>query len=344
MAVFQRRAGREVEYCHGRLHGSDFWYFPDGQVHQEAHFEDGELRGSLKQWRPDGALEFEGEVRNGLAHGRLAWHFPDGITEAWCEQGELQGPFRDWYANGQLAEDRAFAHGELDGVYSAWYEDGTLECTGVYVAGEAHGLWTWWHPNGERWIRGEYQWGAAQGPLTEWADDGTLRQTSEFAAGYELGPGRHPFEPADPDAPPRRSRWLFRGLAILLLLAVVRDPYFVVPLALLLMTIGIHELGHLLAAKLVGIPIRRFRVGLGPILGRRLHRGTIYEWSLLPVLGFVAEYSMRASEWHYARQVLALVAEESPSRSIRRSIPPSRARAAPTWLARLGGLYFCWAA
>src|SRR5689334_2669817 len=51
--------------------------------------------------------------------------------------------------------------------------------------------------------------------------------------------------------------------------------------------IFIHELGHLLAARLVGIPIARFSLGFGPVLWRVKRGATEYCWSLIPLGGYV---------------------------------------------------------
>jgi regulator of sigma E protease len=51
--------------------------------------------------------------------------------------------------------------------------------------------------------------------------------------------------------------------------------------------IAIHEYGHLLAAKLCGIPVRRFSIGFGPkLFGFKLGE-TSYWCSLIPLGGYV---------------------------------------------------------
>jgi len=51
--------------------------------------------------------------------------------------------------------------------------------------------------------------------------------------------------------------------------------------------IAIHEYGHLLAAKLCGIPVRRFSIGFGPkLFGFKLAE-TSYWFSLIPLGGYV---------------------------------------------------------
>lgn len=49
----------------------------------------------------------------------------------------------------------------------------------------------------------------------------------------------------------------------------------------------VHELGHLIAAKLSGIPIERFSVGFGPKLWSFKKGRTEYRISLFPVAGYV---------------------------------------------------------
>ena len=51
--------------------------------------------------------------------------------------------------------------------------------------------------------------------------------------------------------------------------------------------IAIHEYGHLLAAKLCGIPVKRFSIGFGPKLFGFKLRETSYWFSMIPVGGYV---------------------------------------------------------
>src|SRR6185295_14451137 len=58
-------------------------------------------------------------------------------------------------------------------------------------------------------------------------------------------------------------------------------------LILLGLLILIHEAGHLLAARLVGIPVAEFAVGFGPRVWWRRQGQTIYSLRALPLGGFV---------------------------------------------------------
>ena len=51
--------------------------------------------------------------------------------------------------------------------------------------------------------------------------------------------------------------------------------------------IFVHELGHLLAARAVGIPVARFSLGFGPVVWSRRRGGVEYCLSAVPLGGYV---------------------------------------------------------
>jgi regulator of sigma E protease len=61
----------------------------------------------------------------------------------------------------------------------------------------------------------------------------------------------------------------------------------VVFLLVLLSAVLIHELAHYLNARSVGLPVRAFSVGMGPVIARWQWRGTEWRISLLPIGGYV---------------------------------------------------------
>ena len=52
--------------------------------------------------------------------------------------------------------------------------------------------------------------------------------------------------------------------------------------------IAIHELGHFTVAKLCGIQVNEFSIGMGPALWKKIYKGTQYSLRALPVGGYVA--------------------------------------------------------
>jgi regulator of sigma E protease len=61
----------------------------------------------------------------------------------------------------------------------------------------------------------------------------------------------------------------------------------IVFLLILTTAVVVHELAHYFNAKSVGLPVRSFSVGMGPVLFRRMWRGTEWRISLLPIGGYV---------------------------------------------------------
>ena len=58
--------------------------------------------------------------------------------------------------------------------------------------------------------------------------------------------------------------------------------------------IAIHEFGHFAVAKLCGVQVNEFSIGMGPTLIKTYRKGTQYTLRLLPVGGFVALEGGRA--------------------------------------------------
>ena len=58
-------------------------------------------------------------------------------------------------------------------------------------------------------------------------------------------------------------------------------------LAILTSAVMIHEFAHFFNAKSVGLEVRAFSVGMGPVVWRKLWRGTEWRVSLLPLGGYV---------------------------------------------------------
>lgn len=63
---------------------------------------------------------------------------------------------------------------------------------------------------------------------------------------------------------------------------------FIAALIVFSAVIAIHEFGHYAVAKLCGIQVNEFSVGMGPALWKKVYKGTQYSIRLLPVGGYTA--------------------------------------------------------
>ncbi|CAN5788753.1 RIP metalloprotease [soil metagenome] len=70
----------------------------------------------------------------------------------------------------------------------------------------------------------------------------------------------------------------------------------VVFLTILMTAVLVHEFAHYLNARSVGVSVRAFSIGMGPVLWRRTWRGTEWRLSLLPLGGYVDLPGMAASQ------------------------------------------------
>ena len=88
--------------------------------------------------------------------------------------------------------------------------------------------------------------------------------------------------------------------------------------------IAIHEFGHFSVAKLCGVQVNEFSIGMGPVLWKKLHKGTQYSIRALPVGGFVALEGEESPESQQAEQGEndAPVQEENP-------VPPEQRTGKP---------------
>lgn len=93
--------------------------------------------------------------------------------------------------------------------------------------------------------------------------------------------------------------------------------------------IAIHEFGHFAIAKLCGIQVNEFSIGMGPALWKKIYKGTQYSLRVLPVGGYVALEGEESPESKQAQEQAEQHCEEE-------IIPPEQRTgiplpAAPVW-------------
>ena len=50
----------------------------------------------------------------------------------------------------------------------------------------------------------------------------------------------------------------------------------------------VHEFGHFITAKLCGVTVHEFAIGMGPAIFKKEHKGTVYSLRLIPIGGYCA--------------------------------------------------------
>ena len=184
---------------------------------------------------PDGArLEGEAPPRgvkqwcareDGTQHGPSVFWYPFGrkrVEANFCK-GRLCGAYRQWWDNGQLAQEGAYEDdrkhgafterdpdgtvrvfqeyrkGVLHGRSKAWWANGRPMLDLSYVDGEQDGPALTWFESGRKKTQGAFRKGRQHGDWTAWYRDGTKRKVAVFDEGEEVS--RENFSPARNDSP-----------------------------------------------------------------------------------------------------------------------------------------------
>ena len=88
--------------------------------------------------------------------------------------------------------------------------------------------------------------------------------------------------------------------------------------------IAIHEFGHFTVAKLCGIQVNEFSIGMGPALWKKIYKGTQYSLRALPVGGYVALEGEESPESQQAE-----AARDEREAEDENSVPPEQRTGIP---------------
>ena len=55
-----------------------------------------------------------------------------------------------------------------------------------------------------------------------------------------------------------------------------------------LLLVLVHEFGHFIVAKLCGVTVHEFAIGMGPLIFKKEHKGTVYSLRCIPIGGYCA--------------------------------------------------------
>lgn len=115
--------------------------------------------GLCKSWNKAGVLTAEGNYIKGKQDGKHITRYEDGTlkSELTYRKGEVYGPQRFWFGNGQLQylreqymdydSIRRSPYYRMEGVYEEYREDGSIVKKGNYIKGKQHGHWVYYSKN-----------------------------------------------------------------------------------------------------------------------------------------------------------------------------------------------------
>ncbi len=153
-------------------------YYPSGKIKTVASFKDGVPEGIRREYSEDGRILMAFTFREGKMTGQ-------GIM---TEEGIKQGPWKEYYYDGQLKAEGKYDKGKKVGGWKYYYPDGTLEQEGYYnTEGLTEGLWKWYYPSGLLHREENYLNGSADGLSLEYDENGSIVTSGEFIEGNEEG-------------------------------------------------------------------------------------------------------------------------------------------------------------
>ena len=79
-----------------------------------------------------------------------------------------------------------FVHGVLDGPYEQYYNNGQLRQSGVYKNGKKNGRWISYHKNGQLHSEGKYKNGKWEGQWVDFYENGLIRSRGNYRDGKRI--------------------------------------------------------------------------------------------------------------------------------------------------------------
>lgn len=91
-------------------------------------------------------------------------------------------------------------------------------------------------------------------------------------------------------------------------------PYILAAIFLLGVIVAVHEFGHFISARMVGIPVKEFSIGFGPkLIGWKSKKhDTLFKISLLPLGGYCMYYGETASDMEAGKEGEEVYAANDP--------------------------------
>ena len=126
---------------------------------------------------------------------------PEG-NKAWCElpDGTQHGPSMSWYEEGRPMAEAHFDEGKLDGVFKLWHANGQLAEEGFYSADQRNGTFSTWSEDGVKLLEQHFENGKRNGEMKRWFSNGQLQFLEHYVDGKKDGPAVAYFENGQKEA------------------------------------------------------------------------------------------------------------------------------------------------
>ncbi len=135
------------------------WYYSNGSLHRDEMYRKGKEDGHAVEYDSIGNVINEGDFAYGMKSGMWKLTVNDHTEEGEYQDGERNGTWTWYHANGKKSFEGEFQAGIPVGKHRYWYESGQLNQVGSYEGGEMNGKWNYYEPNGIQVLQLEYEQG-----------------------------------------------------------------------------------------------------------------------------------------------------------------------------------------
>ena len=104
-----------------------------------------------------------------------------------CGSPPPDGPYEEYYDNGQVWTKTTYKDGVQDGLREEYYEDGQLRVKETYKDGVEDGPYEFYYENGELMMKGTMKDGFGDGPAELYYENGELMSKGMTKNGEECG-------------------------------------------------------------------------------------------------------------------------------------------------------------
>lgn len=179
------KASIEGGFLKGKKQGTWTFYFPNGTIEKQLHYNQDSLDGPYIVYFENGVIQTEGSYALGLKEGQWVWRKADGGIDM---QGGFiannqNGPWEYYYSSGELSYKANFDNGKKSGEWNYFYKDGTPFKKGDYLNDLKTGKWSTWYEDGTLLLEGVYLQGLEEGEWKNYWPNGRLKNQSYFKRG-----------------------------------------------------------------------------------------------------------------------------------------------------------------
>jgi antitoxin component YwqK of YwqJK toxin-antitoxin module len=154
-------------------------YYASGKIKSTSMFRNGIQEGIMREFNEAGEIERAFLYKNGAVIG-------EGLIK---EDGNRDGPWRDYYPDGKIRSEGKYDNGKQVGEWRYYFENGKTEQSGKFnKSGKTDGTWKWYYDNGQLRREENFRAGVKDGMSTEFDENGNTILEGEYVNGSEEGP------------------------------------------------------------------------------------------------------------------------------------------------------------